>query len=83
MIALSYVLIGVHVVLSVLLTFFVLSQMSKSSELGAAFGSGASHTMFGRKKGLDTAGKITLGLSIAFMVNSVILTFVISKAFPS
>jgi preprotein translocase subunit SecG len=38
--------------------------------------------MFGRKKGLDTMGKITLGLAIGFMVNSILIAFVVSRAFP-
>ena len=83
MVLLAYLMILVHVLLSVGLTVTVVFQMSKASELGGAFGSGSSHTMFGRKKGLDTLGKITLGFAIAFLTNSVLLAFVISRAFPS
>ncbi|OAA31306.1 preprotein translocase subunit SecG [Kosmotoga arenicorallina S304] len=79
---LSYLLIALHTVISVALVILVLIQMTKASELGGAFGSGGTHTMFGRKKGLDTPGKITLWLSVAFMANSVLLAFVISRAFP-
>ncbi len=83
MVFLAYLLILVHVLLSVGLTVSVVFQMSKASQLGGAFGGGASHTQFGRKKGLDTLGKITLGLAIAFLTNSVLLAFMISRAFPS
>ncbi|MBO8165738.1 MAG: preprotein translocase subunit SecG [Kosmotoga sp.] len=79
---LSYFLIALHTIISVALVILVLMQMTKASELGGAFGSGGTHTMFGRKKGLDTPGKITVWLSVAFMVNSVLLAYVISRAFP-
>ncbi|AKI97024.1 preprotein translocase subunit SecG [Kosmotoga pacifica] len=82
MVVLSYLLVVLHVVISVALVIMVLFQMSKASELGGAFGSGGTHTMFGRKKGLDTPGKITVWLSVAFMVNSVLLAYIISRAFP-
>ena len=82
MVMLSYFLIVLHTIISVALVILVLMQMTKASELGGAFGSGGTHTMFGRKKGLDTPGKITVWLSVAFMVNSVLLAYVISRAFP-
>ncbi|MEJ5229127.1 MAG: preprotein translocase subunit SecG [Pseudothermotoga sp.] len=72
-------MIIVHSLISVALIYMVLNQMSKFAELGGAFGSGALHTMFGRKKGLDTSGKITLGLSIAFFVSSILTAFFISR----
>jgi len=82
MVVLAYLLIGLHIVLCVALTYFVLKQMKKTSELGGSFGGGG-NTTFGRKKGLDTVGKITLGLAIAFMTNSVVIAWVIYNAFPS
>lgn len=81
MVILAYSLIALHIAISVGLVIAVLLQMTKASELGGAFGGGGSHTMFGRKKGLDTLGKITLGLAVAFMANSILISYVISKAF--
>lgn len=72
-------MIIVHSVISAALIYMVLNQMSKFAELGGAFGSGSLYTMFGRKKGLDTPGKITLGLAIAFMVSSILTAFFISR----
>ncbi|ABV34275.1 MULTISPECIES: preprotein translocase subunit SecG [Pseudothermotoga] len=69
----------VHSLISVALIYMVLQQMSKFAELGGAFGSGSLHTMFGRKKGLDTSGKITLWLSVAFFVSSILTAFFISR----
>ncbi|MFO7883021.1 MAG: preprotein translocase subunit SecG [Kosmotogaceae bacterium] len=79
MVILSYVLVVLHVIISVALTIVVFNQMSKASELGAGFGGGASHTMFGRKKGLDTMGKITVALAIAFVVNGILLSVIMSN----
>ncbi|HDM70032.1 MAG TPA: preprotein translocase subunit SecG [Thermotogales bacterium] len=68
----------IHGVISIALVVSVLFQMSKYSELGGAFGSGSLYTVFGREKGLDTMGKITLGLAIAFMVTSFLTAYVLS-----
>lgn len=69
---------AIHGAISISLAISVLFQMSKHSELGGAFGSGSLHTVFGREKGLDTLGKITLGLAIAFMVSSFLTAYALS-----
>ncbi len=69
----------IHSLISAGLIFMVLNQMEKFAELGGAFGSGSLHTMFGKKKGLDTAGKITLYLSIAFFVSCIVTAFILSR----
>ncbi|MFN3283391.1 MAG: preprotein translocase subunit SecG [Pseudothermotoga sp.] len=73
------VMMIVHSLISAGLIYMVLQQMSKFAELGGAFGSGSLHTMFGRKKGLDTSGKITLWLSVAFFISSVLTAFFMSR----
>jgi preprotein translocase subunit SecG len=72
-------MIIVHSLISAGLIYMVTQQMGKFAELGGAFGSGSLYTMFGRKKGLDTPGKITLGLAIAFMVSSIVTAFFIAR----
>jgi preprotein translocase subunit SecG len=72
-------MIIVHSLISAGLIYMVIQQMGKFAELGGAFGSGSLYTMFGRKKGLDTSGKITLGLAIAFMVSSIVTAFFIAR----
>jgi preprotein translocase subunit SecG len=62
-----------------LIVHMVQVQMSKFSELGGAFGSGGLHTVFGRRKGLDTGGKITLVLSVLFFVSCVVTAFVLTR----
>ncbi|WP_448517295.1 preprotein translocase subunit SecG [Pseudothermotoga sp.] len=72
-------MIIVHSLISAGLIYMVIQQMGKFAELGGAFGSGSLYTMFGRKKGLDTSGKITLALAIAFMVSSIVTAFFIAR----
>lgn len=75
----SVVMAAIHVAISVVLVYMVIVQMTKFSELGGAFGSGALHTVFGRKKGLDTGGKITLALGITFFITSVLTAYVMVR----
>ncbi len=63
--------------ISVGLIIAVLMQMTQKSQLGGAFGSGASYTVFGASKKLDTLGKITLALAIAFMISSIFTAYLI------
>ena len=76
---LGVVLIVVHTIIAVGLIWMVLQEMSKFAELGGAFGSGAAYTMVGRKKGLDTSGKITVALAIAFFVMCFLTSWVLSR----
>ena len=72
------ILLIIHTIIAVALIWMVLQEMEKFSELGGAFGSGASSTMFGRKKGLDTSGKITIVLAVAFFVMCFLTSWVLS-----
>ncbi|KAF2961900.1 preprotein translocase subunit SecG [Fervidobacterium sp. 2310opik-2] len=76
---LGVVLIVVHTIIAAGLIWMVLQEMSKFAELGGAFGSGAAYTMFGRKKGLDTSGKITVALAVAFFVMCFLTSWVLSR----
>ncbi len=72
------IVITVYIAVSVGLIWSVMMQMSKHAGLGGAFGSGSLYTVFGREKGLDTLGKVTLTLAITFMVMSLIVAYVIN-----
>ncbi|AMW33464.1 protein translocase subunit secG [Fervidobacterium changbaicum] len=76
---LAVVLLIIHTVIAAGLIWMVLQEMSKFAELGGAFGSGMAYTMFGRKKGLDTSGKITVGLAVAFFVMCFLTSWVLSR----
>ncbi len=76
--AFAIVIVAIYISLAVGLVWSVMMQMSKHAGLGGAFGSGSLYTVFGREKGLDTLGKITLVLAISFMVMSVVTAYVIN-----
>ncbi len=76
---LATILIIVHTIIAAGLIWMVLQEMSKFAELGGAFGSGAAYTMFGRKKGLDTSGKITVALAVAFFAMCFLTSWILSK----
>ncbi len=65
----------IHALIVVGLIYFALKQMSKTVELGGSFGGGALYTHFGRQKGLDTEGKITAWLGVAFFVSSILISW--------
>jgi preprotein translocase subunit SecG len=62
-----------HVVIAFFLVLVVLIQGGKGSDIGAAFGGGASQTMFGARGATTVLHKITSGLAIGFMATSLIL----------
>ncbi len=70
-------MVVIHVLIGLGLIWMALQQMSKNVELGGAFGGGAAYAHFGRKKGLDTGGKITAWLGVAFFVSSILTAFVL------
>lgn len=67
-------LVFLLVLVAVALVALVLIQHGKGADVGAAFGSGASNTVFGSQGSTSFLFKVTLGLAIAFFVISVILT---------
>ncbi len=76
--AITLIVLIIDVLISVGLITSVMMQMSKHAGLGGAFGSGSLYTVFGREKGLDTLGKVTLTLAVAFMVMSVVTAYVLN-----
>lgn len=65
----------VHVLLAVAVIGFVLIQHGKGADAGAAFGSGASGTVFGAAGAGSFLARMTTGLATAFFVTSVILFY--------
>ncbi len=68
-------LIFIYVLVSILLVGFILLQQGKGSDIGSAFGSGASNTMFGPNSSLSPLAKITAVLALIFLVLGFYLTF--------
>ncbi|ALG66841.1 preprotein translocase subunit SecG [Beggiatoa leptomitoformis] len=74
-----------HAVLIVLYVFvclgligLVLIQHGKGADAGAAFGSGASSTVFGSQGSGSFLTRLTAGLATAFFVLSLVLVYVVS-----
>lgn len=62
-----------HVLIACFLTLVVLVQSGKGSDIGAAFGGGASQTVFGARGATTVLHKLTSGLAIGFMTTSLVL----------
>jgi preprotein translocase subunit SecG len=64
-----------HVVVSIALILIVLLQTGRGSEIGAAFGSGSSQTIFGSSGSSGFMTKLTTIVVVIFMVTSLILAY--------
>ena len=62
-----------HVIIAVTLIGLVLIQQGKGASMGAAFGSGASQTVFGSQGSGSFLLKVTGSLAAAFFVTSLLL----------
>ena len=68
-------LIFFFVLVSVVLVILVLLQQGKGSDLGSAFGGGASNNMFGPNSALSPLAKITSVLAVIFFCLSLYITY--------
>jgi preprotein translocase subunit SecG len=64
-----------HVFLAVALIAMVLIQRGKGAEAGAAFGAGASGTVFGARGSASFLTRVTAGLATLFFCTSLALAF--------
>lgn len=71
----TYLLIGLHVVVCLALIVIVLLQMGKGAEVGATFGAGSSQTIFGASGGANFMSKVTAAAAIIFMLTSLSLAY--------
>ena len=72
---LSQILLGLHVLLSLGLIALVLLQRGKGADMGAAFGAGASGTVFGARGAANFLTRATAVLATVFFVNSLVLAY--------
>ena len=71
-------LLIIHIIVCVLIIFFVLLQAGRGAELGAAFGSvGQANSVRGKMTGV---GKMTAVVAVIFMVTSLSLAYLSSQA---
>jgi len=75
----SLFLIIIHVVASLALILIVLLQTGKGADIGAAFGAGASQTIFGSQGAGTFLGKLTAIAAIIFMLTSLGLNLLSSN----
>lgn len=68
----------IHVMAAVVLIGLVLIQHGKGADIGAAFGSGASNTLFGSQGTGGFLFKLTGGLAITFFATSLLLSYLVS-----
>ncbi|KTC81200.1 preprotein translocase subunit SecG [Legionella sp. PATHC035] len=68
----------IHVIVAVVLIGLVLIQHGKGADIGAAFGSGASNTLFGSQGTGGFLFKLTGGLALTFFVTSLLLSYLVS-----
>ncbi len=64
-----------HIVVAVALIALVLVQQGKGADAGAAFGSGASATMFGSRGSASFLSRTTAILATAFFLTSLTLAY--------
>ncbi|HET7313635.1 preprotein translocase subunit SecG [Salinisphaera sp.] len=74
------ILIIVQVVIALSLIALILLQHGKGADAGAAFGSGASGTVFGAKGSANFMSRATAGLATLFMLASLALAYLVNGA---
>jgi preprotein translocase subunit SecG len=65
----------VHVITCLLLIAVVLLQHGRGADVGAAFGSGASQTIFGARGAGNFLSRLTTGAAVVFMLTSLTLSY--------
>jgi preprotein translocase subunit SecG len=72
---LENIVLIIHVVVTVVLIGLVLIQQGKGADAGAAFGAGASQTVFGSRGSASFLTRATATLATVFFVTSLSLAF--------
>lgn len=68
-----------HIFAAVSLIALVLVQQGKGATMGAAFGSGASQTVFGSRGSGSFLLKVTIGFVVLFFATSIALNYLASR----
>lgn len=71
------ILVAIQVVVALVLIGLILVQHGKGADAGAAFGSGASGTVFGAKGSANFMSRATAGLATIFFVLSLALAYMV------
>ena len=73
------IVLSAHTIIALLIIALVLLQKGKGAEAGAAFGSGASDTVFGAKGSSNFFSRATAILATAFFISSLSLAYLSSQ----
>ena len=71
--------LAIHVLLAVGLVVLILMQQGKGADMGAAFGAGASATVFGSRGAGNFITRTTAVLATLFFVTSLVLAYLASQ----
>ena len=71
----------IHIVLCIVLIGLVLIQHGKGADIGAAFGSGASQTVFGSQGSGSFLLKLTTIIAVSFFATSLLLGIIASYSY--
>lgn len=71
----------IHVFVAICIVALVLVQQGKGATMGAAFGSGASQTVFGSRGSGSFLFRITATLVAVFFMTSIGLNYIATKAY--
>lgn len=77
---LFYVVIVVHVIVSLFLVGVVLVQQGRSADLAGAFGGQGSQTAFGPRAAANVLTRLTTWAAVVFMVTSLSLTILYERS---
>ena len=73
------IILSIHIILSIVLVILILVQHGKGADAGAAFGSGASSTVFGARGSATFLTKITTIIALIFFITSLSLAYFASN----
>lgn len=69
----------IHILVGLGIIGLVLLQHGKGADMGAAFGSGASGSLFGATGSANFLSRMTAALATAFFITSLTLTYIVSQ----
>jgi preprotein translocase subunit SecG len=72
-----------HIMMAFGVIALILLQHGKGADTGAAFGSGASGTVFGARGSASFLSRLTAGLAILFFSNSLLLAYLAAHQQPA
>ena len=75
-----YLVVVLHIIVSLFLIGVVLLQQGKSADLAGAFGGQGSQTAFGPRGAANLLTKLTTYSAICFMLTSISLTILLARA---